>query len=107
MGKKENLDLKLKVYFLEERMGVGIGGQTMKQLSDDNIELQIELQQCKTDLENKTSLIKEAVQAIDDCEKKIHYLEEQSDDLTGKVFTVETLEIGESVRNTASQTSMD
>ena len=39
--KKENFDLKLKVFFLEERLGIGIGGESMKKLSDDNIELKV------------------------------------------------------------------
>ena len=39
--KKENFDMKLKVFFLEERLGVGIGGESMRKLSEDNIELKV------------------------------------------------------------------
>ena len=38
---KENFDMKLKVFFLEERLGVGIGGESMRKLSEDNIELKV------------------------------------------------------------------
>ena len=39
--KKDNFDLKLKVFFLEERLGIGIGGVSVKRLSDENIELKV------------------------------------------------------------------
>jgi hypothetical protein len=39
--KKENFDLKLKVFFLEERLGIGIGGVSVKRLSDENIDLKV------------------------------------------------------------------
>ena len=43
--KKENFDMKLKLFFLEERLGIGIGGETMKKLSDENIELKVRINQ--------------------------------------------------------------
>ena len=39
--KKDNFDLKLKVFFLEERLGIGIGGVSVKRLSDENIDLKV------------------------------------------------------------------
>ena len=51
---------------------------------------QIELRQCKEDVENKSLLIKEAIQAIDDSEKKIIHLEDQCEDLVKKQDDIET-----------------
>ena len=39
--KKDNFDLKLKVFFLEERLGIGVGGVSVKRLSDENIDLRV------------------------------------------------------------------
>jgi len=99
--KKENFELKLKLFFLEERLGISVGGDSMKRLSDENVELKIQLQQCKLDIEKKANLIKEAIDAIDVCEKKITKLEETNSDLWEKIRkTDETKE----VRNIFSQT---
>jgi hypothetical protein len=38
---KDNFDLKLKVFFLEERLGIGIGGVSAKRLSVENIDLKV------------------------------------------------------------------
>ena len=46
---------------------------------------QIQLQQCKIDIEKKSNLIKEAIDAIDICEKKITLLEEVNSDLWEKI----------------------
>merc|ERR1712013_764174 len=99
--KKENFELKLKLFFLEERLGISVGGDSMKNLSDENVELKIQLQQCKIDIEKKSNLIKEAIDAIDICEKKITLLEEVNSDLWEK--NGKTDEIKE-VRNIFSQT---
>ena len=39
--KKENFELKLKLFFLEERLGISVGGDSMKNLSDENVELKV------------------------------------------------------------------
>eukprot|EP00092_Neocalanus_flemingeri_P019937 GFUD01021595.1.p1 GENE.GFUD01021595.1~~GFUD01021595.1.p1 ORF type:complete len:424 (-),score=104.66 GFUD01021595.1:36-1238(-) len=106
--KKENFDLKLKVFFLEERLGVGIGGESMKKLSENNIELKIKLRQCREDVENKSSLIKEAILAIDECEKKIRHLEDQIEALENKENNHNDNETERrSVRHISSQTSIE
>ena len=46
---------------------------------------QIQLQQCKIDIEKKSNLIQEAIDAIDVCEKKITMLEEVNSDLWEKI----------------------
>ena len=40
--KKENFDLKMKIFFLEERLGVGNGGKSMKELLDENVQLKVD-----------------------------------------------------------------
>jgi len=102
--KKENLDLKLKVYFLEERLGIEVGGKSMQEMSNENVDLKIQLHQCKVELENKNALIEEAIEAIDVCEKKTTQLEEQNGELIDRLVELSSKEASQKFRDISSQT---
>ena len=38
---KENFDLKLKIFYLEERLGAAATGNAVKRLSDENVRLKV------------------------------------------------------------------
>ena len=53
--KKENLDLKLKVYFLEERLGIEVGGKSMQEMSNENVDLKVDNELLHVDLSYNSS----------------------------------------------------
>ena len=57
-----------------------------------HITLQIQLHQCKVELENKNALIEEAIEAIDVCEKKTTQLEEQNGELIDRLVELSSKE---------------
>ncbi|XP_011347719.1 centrosomin isoform X2 [Ooceraea biroi] len=61
--KKENFNLKLRIFFLEERMGVSSADKAEFAVKT-NIELQIELENLRKQLEKKQELLNQAATAI-------------------------------------------
>jgi len=68
--KKENFNLKLRIFFLEERMGLGKKSST-EELAAANLDLKVQLESCKQDLVEKAGLVVEASQALEDLEKQM------------------------------------
>ncbi|XP_065566310.1 early endosome antigen 1-like isoform X3 [Artemia franciscana] len=68
--RKENFNLKLKIYFLEERFGRLYGVGEKSDLAKNNIELQVEVESLKNELSDKVELLKQATVAIENLEKK-------------------------------------
>merc|ERR1719391_442907 len=62
--KKENFNLKLRIFFLEERMGLG-GNGGREELARENLELKVALESCRAELEEQTGLVLEASQALE------------------------------------------
>ncbi|KAF5275590.1 hypothetical protein FQA39_LY06702 [Lamprigera yunnana] len=62
--KKENFNLKLRIYFLEERMGSNFSS-VKEDIMKKNIELQVELANLQTELENKQELLCQAAKAME------------------------------------------
>jgi len=68
--KKENFNLKLRIFFLEERMGSG-KKNTADELAVNNLDLKVQLESCKQDLSEKDALVAEASQALENIEKQM------------------------------------
>ena len=76
--KKENLDLKLKIYFLEDSNSQS---NKIKELMDYNVKLKIEVDDSNAEVERKKQLIEETISILDvqqtkldEYEKKINFL---------------------------------
>ncbi|XP_059092688.1 myomegalin-like isoform X1 [Tigriopus californicus] len=81
--KKENFNLKLRIYFLEERLGGGKvsskesnGKQRppaskQEDIAQSNMDLKIQVESLKYDLREKTELLKEAGLALEDLENRL------------------------------------
>ncbi|KAF2896987.1 hypothetical protein ILUMI_09194 [Ignelater luminosus] len=69
--RKENFNLKLRIYFLEERMGANFNTDKEDAIKK-NIELMVELENVRKDLEDKQELLCQAAKAmeIEEEEKK-------------------------------------
>lgn len=77
--KKENFNLKLRIYFLEERMGHMNGVDDKEDPVKKNIELKVEAETLRKDVSDKQDLLCQAAKALDLIEeqhrgelKKIH-----------------------------------
>merc|ERR1719412_2629322 len=68
--KKENFNLKLKIFFLEERLAVGKENRNVGLLAD-NIDLKVQVESLRQELSEKQSLLSEAGEAIEQLENKI------------------------------------
>jgi len=76
--KKENFNLKLKIFFLEERLALGNQNQNVGLLSD-NIDLKVQVESLRQELSDKQSLLSEAGEAIEQLETKIRLQEDLSE----------------------------
>merc|ERR1719410_1565925 len=74
--KKENFNLKMKIFFLEERLANG-NGASNKALINTNTELKIQVENLKQDLNEKLNLLLEANEAIEGLEIKVKDQEER------------------------------
>jgi len=74
--KKENFNLKLKIFFLEERLSKG-NKNTEVSLINENADLKAQLEGMKVDLNDKLNLLLEANDAIEILEKKANLQAEQ------------------------------
>ncbi|KAK3910602.1 Centrosomin [Frankliniella fusca] len=63
--KKENFNLKLRIYFLEERMGQIAGLKDKEEAIKKNIELQVENESMRKELSEKQDLLCQASKALD------------------------------------------
>ncbi|XP_069729705.1 CDK5 regulatory subunit-associated protein 2 isoform X6 [Phaenicophaeus curvirostris] len=98
--KKENFNLKLRIYFLEERMQQKFDGPT-EEIYKINIELKVEIESLKRELQEREKLLIKASKAVEslaqggdaetqrvkeEAQKKMQELEEM---LTGKINFLE------------------
>uniref|UniRef100_A0A8C3WS28 CDK5 regulatory subunit-associated protein 2 n=1 Tax=Catagonus wagneri TaxID=51154 RepID=A0A8C3WS28_9CETA len=98
--KKENFNLKLRIYFLEERMQQEFDGPT-EHLYKTNIELKVEVESLKRELQEREQLLIKASKAVetlaagggsevqqvkDDAQKKVRQVEEL---LTKRILLLE------------------
>lgn len=67
--RKENFNLKLRVYFLEERLGSG-APPAVQGLLEHNVRLQVELEELKRQLNEKQDLLAAAAKVIDALEQQ-------------------------------------
>lgn len=63
--KKENFNLKLRIYFLEERMGQIAGLKDKEEAIKNNIELNVENESMRKELSEKQELLCQAAKALD------------------------------------------
>jgi len=68
--KKENFNLKLRIFFLEERLALGRENSNEKLISS-NIDLKVQLESCKQELSEKLSLLVEASEALEHLDTQI------------------------------------
>lgn len=68
--KKENFSLKLRIYFLEERLAPYRGGSGKEDPFKKNIELKIETETLRKELLENQQLLRDAAQAMDHLEKQ-------------------------------------
>ncbi|XP_038012179.1 CDK5 regulatory subunit-associated protein 2 isoform X2 [Motacilla alba alba] len=97
--KKENFNLKLRIYFLEERMQQKFDGPT-EEIYKINIELKVELESLKRELQEREKLLIKAYKAVEslaqggdaevqhgkEAQKKLQEMEEM---LTGRINLLE------------------
>ncbi|XP_059956605.1 CDK5 regulatory subunit-associated protein 2 isoform X2 [Mesoplodon densirostris] len=98
--KKENFNLKLRIYFLEERMQQEFGGPT-EHVYKTNIELKVEVESLKRELQERERLLIKASKAVEslagggrseiqrvkeDAQKKVRQVEEL---LTKRILLLE------------------
>ncbi|XP_027630366.1 CDK5 regulatory subunit-associated protein 2 isoform X7 [Tupaia chinensis] len=98
--KKENFNLKLRIYFLEERMQQEFDGPT-EQVYKTNIELKVEVESLKRELQEREQLLIKASKAVEslaegggseiqrvkaDARKKVQQVEDR---LTKKIILLE------------------
>uniref|UniRef100_A0A8C3JFT7 CDK5 regulatory subunit-associated protein 2 n=1 Tax=Calidris pygmaea TaxID=425635 RepID=A0A8C3JFT7_9CHAR len=98
--KKENFNLKLRIYFLEERMQQKFDGPT-EEIHKINIELKVEIESLKRDLQEREKLLIKASKAVeslaqggnaeiqhvkDEAQKKMEEMEEV---LTSRINSLE------------------
>ncbi|XP_044750220.1 centrosomin-like isoform X2 [Coccinella septempunctata] len=62
--KKENFNLKIRIYFLEERMGANFN-LDKENILKKNVELMVEIESLKKELQEKHDLLCQAVKAMD------------------------------------------
>jgi len=74
--KKENFNLKLKIFFLEERLSKGNKNSEVA-LINENADLKVQLESMKVDLNDKLNLLLEANEAIEILEQKADRQAEQ------------------------------
>ena len=63
--KKENFNLKLRIYFLEERLGQINGVKDKEEAIKKNIELKVENESMRKELSEKHELLCQAAKALD------------------------------------------
>lgn len=68
--KKENFNLKLRIYFLEERMGQISGLKDKEEAIKNNIELKVENESMRKELSEKHELLCQAAKALDVLEEQ-------------------------------------
>ena len=96
--RKENFNLKLRIYFLDERLGSkSVSSLTdQDQVLNSNMELKIQCESLKNDMKEKTQLLSEASQALDQLESKLATLtderEEEKKSLEEKLKLLESNE---------------
>jgi len=83
--KKENFNLKLKIFFLEEKLSTGDETSDLS-LIQANTDLKIQVENMKQDLNDKLDLLLEARDAIEKLEEKV---EEQKEQHIKEIFAVE------------------
>uniref|UniRef100_A0A8C3QE02 CDK5 regulatory subunit-associated protein 2 n=1 Tax=Geospiza parvula TaxID=87175 RepID=A0A8C3QE02_GEOPR len=97
--KKENFNLKLRIYFLEERMQQKFDGPT-EEIYKINIELKVEIESLKRELQEREKLLVKAYKAVEslaqggdaevqhgkEAQKKMQEMEEM---LTGRINLLE------------------
>jgi len=74
--KKENFNLKLRIFFLEERLALGRENSNEKLIAS-NIDLKVQLETCKQELSEKLSLLVEASEALEHLDVQIKTENEQ------------------------------
>jgi len=83
--KKENFNLKLKIFFLEEKLSQGDEDSDIS-LIQSNTDLKIQIENMKQDLNDKLDLLLEAREAIEKLEEKV---EEQKEQHRTEIFALE------------------
>jgi len=68
--KKENFNLKLRIYFMEERLGLLPAPKEQENIYRVNIDLKVHSEELKKDLAEKNNLLSQAAQALQSQEEK-------------------------------------
>eukprot|EP00092_Neocalanus_flemingeri_P001125 GFUD01001199.1.p1 GENE.GFUD01001199.1~~GFUD01001199.1.p1 ORF type:complete len:1705 (-),score=626.81 GFUD01001199.1:124-5238(-) len=68
--KKENFNLKLRIYFMEERLGLLHAPREQENIYRVNIDLKVHSEELKKDLAEKATLLSQAAQALQSQEEK-------------------------------------
>ncbi|XP_069972731.1 centrosome-associated protein CEP250 isoform X3 [Penaeus vannamei] len=91
--KKENFSLKLRIYFLEERMGQKYDKEDKEELYKTNIELKVETEALKRELYDKQELVRQASTALSGLEQQF---QEQVAQMKG-IHEQEKLQLNEKI----------
>ncbi|XP_050666345.1 centrosomin isoform X1 [Leptidea sinapis] len=100
--KKDNFNLKLRIYFLEEKLGNG-SPPAEQGLLEHNVRLQVEVEELKRQLNDKQELLAAAAEAIDVLENQdsVQHREQEN------VETQESESAGEYLAETVNYNDMD
>uniref|UniRef100_A0A8C9MV54 Centrosomin N-terminal motif 1 domain-containing protein n=1 Tax=Serinus canaria TaxID=9135 RepID=A0A8C9MV54_SERCA len=115
--KKENFNLKLRIYFLEERMQQKFDGPT-EEIYKINIELKVEIESLKRELQEREKLLIKAYKAVEslaqggdaevqhgkEAQKKMQEMEEM---LTGRINLLEEVTAQEEVEKALAMTEKE
>lgn len=97
--KKENFNLKLRIYFLEERLGsssrLSMASNSKEDLIQTNMELKVQFESLKYDIGEKSDLLAEAGKALEHMEARLASMaferEEERESLEDKLKQLEDL----------------
>lgn len=103
--RKENFHLKLRIYFLEEKLGTG-APPAVQGLLEHNVRLQVEVEELRRQLSDKQELLAAAAEAIDVLENQGSLSTDAAEISINNSITAARNDISEPVKEMKNQTDV-
>ncbi|XP_045458945.1 centrosomin isoform X2 [Melitaea cinxia] len=103
--RKENFHLKLRIYFLEEKLGTG-APPAVQGLLEHNVRLQVEVEELRRQLSDKQELLAAAAEAIDVLENQGSLSTDAAEMSINNSITVARNDVSEPVKEIENQTDV-
>nr|XP_026487448.1 centrosomin isoform X1 [Vanessa tameamea] len=103
--RKENFHLKLRIYFLEEKLGCG-APPAVQGLLEHNVRLQVEVEELRRQLTDKQELLAAAAEAIDVLENQGSISTETAEVSVNNSITVTRKDNSEPIKETGNHTDL-